>query len=189
METLSADEVISLLGLVPHHTCGFVAQTYVSAHMLPESALPDGFRGDRCAGAVMYFMVTADAHIVMHSIRSDQVYHHYLGEPLEVLLLYPDGRGEVRLLGSDLAAGQRPQLFIPGGTVHMSRVARKTGYALLGTSEWIGVDPSDVETPPIDDLVGRYPAVAGTIRSFAGATAPVGRPFPGGRNQTVGKVN
>ncbi|MEJ8572445.1 cupin domain-containing protein [Microbaculum marinum] len=174
---LSAEEVIALLGLQPHHTCGFVAQTYVSPHMLPESALPDGFRGARSAGAVMYFMVTGDAHIVMHAIRSDQVYHHYLGRPLEVLLLYPDGRGEVRLMGGDLASGQRPQLFIPGGTVHMSRVSGGEGYALLGTSEWIGVDPADVVTPALEDLVGTYPAHSEEIRAFSRGTAPLARPL------------
>lgn len=179
MKQLTAEEVISTLGLHPHHTCGFVAQTYVSGHILPETALPDGFRGDRSAGAVMYFMVTSDAHIVMHSIRSDQVYHHYLGDPLEVLLLYPDGRGEVRVIGADLACGQRPQLFIPGGTVHISRVAGGSGYSLLGTSEWFGVDPADVETPQVEDLVTRYPALADEIRTFARETTPVERPLAG----------
>jgi predicted cupin superfamily sugar epimerase len=177
MSELTAQQVIEYLGLVPHHTCGFVAQTYVSPHMLPQSALPPGFKGDRAAGAVMYFMVSEEAHIVMHSIRSDQVYHHYLGDPLEVLLLYRDGRGEVRTMGPDLAGGQRPQLFIPGGTVHMSRVQPHRGYALLGTSEWIGVDPSDVETPPTETLLQRYPDMAGEIRSFTSGKLQISRPI------------
>jgi predicted cupin superfamily sugar epimerase len=67
-------------------------------------------------GSVLYFMVTPEARIRLHRIRSDQMYHHYLGDPLEVLLLYPDGSGAVQMVGSDLAAGARPQLFIPGGT-------------------------------------------------------------------------
>jgi hypothetical protein len=31
--------------------------------------------------------------IRLHRIRSGQMYHHYLGDPLEVLLLYPGGIG------------------------------------------------------------------------------------------------
>ena len=50
------------------------------------------------------------------------MYHHYLGDPLEVLLLYPGGKGEVRWVGPDLAAGMRPQLFIPANTFHVSRL-------------------------------------------------------------------
>jgi hypothetical protein len=48
-------------------------------------------------------------------IRSDQMYHHYRGDPLEVLLLDPDGRGEVRAVGEDIGSGMRPQLLITGG--------------------------------------------------------------------------
>lgn len=169
MADLTAEQVIEALGLVPHHTCGLVAQTFVSPHMLPESALPPGFAGDRSLGAVMYFMVSAEARTRLHAIRSDQVYHHYLGDPLEVLLLYPDGTGEVRIVGNDLQAGMRPQLFIPGGTVHLSRVRQGRGYALLGTSEWIGVDPGDVLTPSAGELAARYPAMAKELASFAAA--------------------
>ena len=166
MADLTAEQVVEALGLVPHHTCGLVAQTYVSPHMIPESALPAGFSGKRSLGAVMYFMVTPEVRTRLHAIRSDQVYHHYMGGPLEVLLLYPDGTGEVRIVGNDLAAGMRPQLFIPGGTVHVSRVRQGHGYALLGTSEWIGVDPADVIAPSTSELAARYPAMAAELASF-----------------------
>ena len=55
--------------------------------------------------------VTPDAQIVMHRIRSDQQYHHYLGELAGGPDALPDGTGKVVTVGSDLAAGQRPQLF------------------------------------------------------------------------------
>jgi len=91
---------------------------------------------------MFYFMVTADAQIRLHRIRSDQMYHHYMGESLEVLLLYPDGTGEITIIGADLTAGMRPQLLIPGGTFHTSRlqsISAPAGFALLGTTEWPGV--------------------------------------------------
>src|SRR5215216_7754586 len=64
----------------------------------------------------------------MHRIRSDQLYHHYMGDPLEVLMLYPDGTGAVTTVGSDLAAGERPQLFVPGDTSHTSRLGPTTPF-------------------------------------------------------------
>ncbi len=76
----------------------------------------EAYEGDRPCGSALYFLVTPEAQIVMHRIRSDQLYHHYLGASLEVLLLYPDGNGEVVSVGSNLDAGERPQLFLPGGT-------------------------------------------------------------------------
>jgi uncharacterized protein len=155
------------LKLERHPTCGYVSETYRSRDLVPQQALPAGFDGARAFGSVLYFMVTTDTQIAMHRIRSDQMYHHYRGDPLEVLLLYPDGRGEVRVVGSDIGAGMRPQLLIPGGTFHMSRLRAHVGYALLGTTEWPAVEaPNDVETAERDRLIAAFPAMAADIRSF-----------------------
>jgi uncharacterized protein len=84
------------------------------------NALPEAYGGHRPCGSTLYFLVTPEAQIVMHRIRSDQLYHHYLGDSLEVLLLYPDGNGEVVSVRSDLEAGERPQLFLPGAFPHLA---------------------------------------------------------------------
>ena len=166
----TADEVKAMLGLEPHPTCGFVAETYRSPLKIPEDALPGAYDGgDRPYGSALYFLVAPDAQIVMHRIRSDQLYHHYVGDPLEVLLLYPDGTGAVKTVGSDLAAGERPQLFVPGGTFHTSRLASGgAGYALLASTEWPGVEPPDVEHGDIGALVDSFPDMADYIRAFTG---------------------
>ncbi len=173
---MTADEIKTLFGLKPHPTCGFVAETYRSHHMVPAADLPHGFDGPRALGSALTFMVTPEAHIAMHRIRSDQMYHHYAGDRLEVLLLRPDGSGEIRALGGKLAAGERPQLIIPGGTFHMSRLPEpRLGYALLSTTEWPGVQaPDDVETGERDRLIAAFPAMADQIRAFMdGARATV----------------
>jgi predicted cupin superfamily sugar epimerase len=155
--SLAADQIKELLGLEPHPTCGFVAQTYRSTHEIAREALPDGFEGGHALGSVLYFLVTPDAHIALHRIRCDQMYHHYLGDPLEVLLLYADGSGEVLTVGDDLAGGMRPQLFIPGGTWHVSRVREDGEYALLATTEWPGFEPPDLEVGEPHALAAGYP--------------------------------
>jgi predicted cupin superfamily sugar epimerase len=162
----SAEEIKDLLGLEPHPTCGFVAETYRSPSKIPGSALPQAYEGDRPFGSALYFLVTQDAHIVLHRIRSDQLYHHYLGASLEVLLLYPDGTGEVVTVGPDLGAGHRPQLFLPGGTFHTSRLAPDADYALLASTEWPGVEPPDVEHGDAEALMQAYPDLHDEIRAF-----------------------
>jgi uncharacterized protein len=162
----SAEEIKAMLGLEPHPTCGFVAETYRSPLKIPGSALPGSYEGDRPFGSALYFLVTPEAQIVLHRIRSDQLYHHYLGDPLEVLLLYPDGTGEVVTVGSDLGAGQRPQLLLPGGTFHTSRLAPDAGYALLASTEWPGVEPPDVEHGDAEALMDAYPEFRDEIRAF-----------------------
>ncbi len=164
----TAEEIKAMLGLEPHPTCGFVAETYRSPLKIPANALPAAYNdeGDRPYASALYFLVTPEAQIVMHRIRSDQVYHHYLGDPLEVLMLFPDGTGAVVAVGSNLAAGERPQLFIPGGTFHTSRLASGASFALLASTEWPGVEPPDVEHGDIEKLVTAYPDFREQIRAF-----------------------
>jgi predicted cupin superfamily sugar epimerase len=169
--TLTAENIRQLLGLQRHPTCGFVAETYRSQLQIPESALPPAYAGARPQGSVLYFLVTPDAQIRLHRIRNDQMYHHYLGDPLEVLLLYQDGSSDRVIIGSDLAAGMRPQLFIPGSTFHVSRLRAGASYALLGTSEWPGVEPPDVELGDPDQLAQAYPAQRQAIAEFTGIQA------------------
>ncbi len=163
---LSADDIKRLLGLQPHPTCGFVAESWRSARRIGKESLPPEYEGDRAYGSVLYFLVTPEARIQLHRIRSDQMYHHYLGDPLEVLLLLPDGSGELVVVGSDLAGGMKPQLFVPGGTFHVSQVRPGGAYALLGTTEWPGVEPPDVELGDVEDLARRYPTLAGELRTL-----------------------
>jgi predicted cupin superfamily sugar epimerase len=162
---MSPQEIIKLLALAPA-TCGYVSEPYRSALELPESALPPGYSGKHALGNVLYFLVTHDKGVALHRIRSDQMYHHYLGDPLDVLLLYADGKSEVRTVCSDLAAGMRPQLFVPGGTFHTARVTTPGGYALLATSVWLRAEPADVEMGDAEQLIAAYPAAKDQIASF-----------------------
>ena len=163
----TAEEIKAMLGLEPHPTCGFVAETYRSPLKIPVGSLPHAYQSERPYASALYFLVTPEAQIVMHRIRSDQLYHHYLGDPLEVLMLFPDGTGAVAAVGADLAASQRPQLFIPGGTFHTSRLlASGASFALLASTEWPGVEPPDVEHGNIEELVAAYPDFREQIRAF-----------------------
>ena len=74
--SLTATQTIGLLGLTPHPTCGFVTETYRSTHRIAAQALPGGYEGDRPLGerplgSVLYFLVTPEAQIRLHRIRSD----------------------------------------------------------------------------------------------------------------------
>ena len=59
-------------------------------------------------------MVRPEVPVRLHRIRNDQLYHYYLGDPIEVLMLHADGTTERVVVGPDLRGGQRIQLLIPG---------------------------------------------------------------------------
>jgi len=100
----------------------------------------------------------------LHRIRNDQLYHYYLGDPLEVLLLR--GQGEHIIVGPDLRAGHRVQLMIPGNTFHTARIIGQKRWFLGASTEWPGVIPADVELGKPDLLTTQFPQVAADIRNY-----------------------
>jgi len=125
---LTADEIRTILGLEPNATCGFVRITYLSKRSIAPGGLTAPFADGRPAASALYFMVTPDAPVRLHRIRNDQLYHYYLGDPLEVFVLGQEGKSERIIVGPDLRTGERIQLFIPGGTFHTARVLGRRGW-------------------------------------------------------------
>ncbi|MGZ3290746.1 MAG: cupin domain-containing protein, partial [Xanthobacteraceae bacterium] len=102
---LTAEEIRALLKLEPNATCGFVQLTYLSTQSIAAGGLPPPFADARPMGSALYFMVTPTAPVRLHRIRNDQLYHYYLGDPLEVLLLHGSGATERIVVGPDLRGG------------------------------------------------------------------------------------
>ena len=105
VDELTTDEIRNLLRLEPHATCGFVRVTYLSPQSIAAGGLPPPFSAPRPMGSALYFMVTPTAPGQLHRIRNDQLYHYYLGDPLEVLLLRSDGTSDRVASGRTCAAG------------------------------------------------------------------------------------
>ena len=68
------------------------------------SVLPKRYTGERSFGTAIYFLLTPETFSAMHRLVSDEVYHFYLGDPVELLCLREDGSGEVLTMGTDLDA-------------------------------------------------------------------------------------
>ncbi len=99
----------------------------------------------------------------MHRLRGDEVFHFYLGDPVDLLQLHPDGTGKIAVLGPNLAAGMRPQLVVPGGVWQGMKLLRGGKYALLGTTVAPGFDFKDFEIGHREELVDEYPQFAKLI--------------------------
>jgi predicted cupin superfamily sugar epimerase len=100
----------------------------------------------------------------MHRLPGDEVYHFYGGDPLETLLLFPDGSGRVVPVGGDLVAGQVPQLVIPGGVWQGSvRVDGRFGWSLIGATMAPGFRYEDYERGGRAELTASWPAFAEAI--------------------------
>jgi predicted cupin superfamily sugar epimerase len=122
-------------------------------------------------GSALYFMVTPTAPVQLHRIRNDQLYH-YLGDPLEVLLLRSDGTSDCVVVGPNLRGGEYLQLFIPGDTFHTARVMGRRRWFLGASTEWPGVVPADVGIGKLEELVAKYPSIAADLRAIAASVRP-----------------
>jgi len=165
-EDLTAQQIRALLRLEPHATCGYVRVTFVSEKRIAPGGLPPPFAEGRPAGSALYFMVTPDAPVRLHRIRNDQLYHYYLGDPIEVLMLHGDGTSERVVVGPDLRRGQYVQLLIAGNTFHTARIMGKRRWFLGASTEWPGVEPADVELGDVETLAAKYPEAAANLRAF-----------------------
>jgi predicted cupin superfamily sugar epimerase len=161
---MEASEVAELLGLEPHPEGGFYREVYRSAGRIPAAALPEVCAGDRCFSTAIYFLLTPDTFSAMHRIPTDEVFHFYAGDPVELFRIAPDGRADTTVLGCDLAAGQRPMCIVPGGVWEGSRLVTGGRWGLLGTTVAPGFEFADLEIGARTDLISRFPGHADRIR-------------------------
>jgi predicted cupin superfamily sugar epimerase len=158
---MTADEIKSLLKLEPH-PCegGSFRQTYIAAERVELE------RGSRSVGTAIYYLLEPGTFSEMHVLASDEMFHFYLGDPVEMLQLYPDGRSAVFTLGRDLMAGERVQLVAPAGVWQGTRLKGDGKVALLGCTVTPGFDFADYRTGSYAVLAGQWPAEAERIRQL-----------------------
>jgi predicted cupin superfamily sugar epimerase len=159
---MTANEIRALLNLEPHPIeGGFFRRTYSS----PGTVDPP--RGRRHQGTAIYYLLEPGTFSEMHVLDSDEIFHFYLGDPVEMLQLYPDGRSAVFSLGQDLAAGQHVQLVVPAGVWQGTRLIGDGKVALLGCTVTPGFDFADYRNASYAELAARWPAEADRIRQLS----------------------
>jgi predicted cupin superfamily sugar epimerase len=160
---MTAEEVIELLKLQPHPVeGGYFRETYRSAQTLLAEALPS-HGADRSVGTAIYYLLTPRTLSALHRLPGDEVFHFYLGDPVRMLQLGPDGSTRTLTLGTDLKAGQVPQLVVPGGVWQGSVLIDGGRFALLGATMAPGFDYADYAAGDRPDLTAKYPGAAEMI--------------------------
>ena len=149
---LTADDVKRLLQLEPLPTeGGWFHETYRSALRMYTAA------GERHASTAIYYLLTSDDVSTMHRLPGEEVFHFYLGDPVEMLQLHPGGRSNLVVIGNELAGGMQPQVVVPGGVWQGSRLRAGGKFALMGTTMSPGFDPRDYETGARVALLASHP--------------------------------
>ena len=140
---MTADEVKELLGLKQHpREGGWFVRTYEA----PEQVGLQRYAGARRTGTAIYYLLEAGTLSEMHRLKSDEVFHFYAGDAVEMLQLREGERGRLVAIGNDLAAGERPQVLVERGVWQGSRLKDGGKWALLGCTVSPGFEYEDYET-------------------------------------------
>ena len=154
------ERMVEALGLKPHPEGGFFRETFRSARRLV--AGPEGAQRD--AATAIYFLLPAGEFSAFHRIRgSDEMWHHYGGDPIEIHTITSSGDHRVTMLGPDVLGGERPQFLVEAGTFQAA-IAPGSRFALCGCTVTPGFEFADFEMPARDDLVARFPRHEHVIR-------------------------
>lgn len=163
--SLSAEDVIRLLDLTPLTIeGGFFHETYRSSEQVKLPA----YVGPRSLATAIYYMLTPETISRMHMVPGDEIFHFYLGDAVEMLQIAPDGRAEMILLGTDIAAAMKPQHVVPGGYWQGARLQTGGRFALLGTTMSPGFDYADFRSGEQVELLKKFPQHRDQLRLFTG---------------------
>ncbi len=133
-----AREIIERLGLEPHPEGGWYRQVF-------RDEAPDG----QVRSTAIYFLLAGGERSHWHRVLdAAEVWHHYAGDPIRLRLSADGITTEEHVLGTELAAGWRPQVVVPVG---WWQSAESLGdWTLVGCTVAPGFDFDRFELAPSD---------------------------------------
>lgn len=168
----------NLFNLIPLFTCSYLLIPPFIAHFLfiyltsfhdgiiPPSGLPEPFTGSRHFSTAIYFLLEQGQYSRLHRIRSDEIWHFYLGGPLRLAMIHPDGKTDEIILGHDIAAGQTLQYVVPAGVWFGATPCAETDFSFVGCTVAPGFDFADFEMGKRESLKSAYPKAWACINEF-----------------------
>jgi uncharacterized protein len=182
---LTAEELIAHFSLEPLPLEGGMFRQWYRSSDLLGHGLPARYEsstdpGGKPAGTAIVALLTddPDSYSAWHRLRTDELWHFYLGDPIELVLLFDDGHSEHRVLGHDLRAGQLLFTAVPHGVWMAARVQPPGQWSLFGNTMAPGFTNADFEGADIDELLGRWPHESELIRALSRPDEP--RHMPAG---------
>ena len=140
MSGLDPEAIIEILELEPlRDEGGMFRQVWATEH-----------------GTAIWFLLRPGDFSALHRLDRPEIWHHYAGAPVDLVLLHPDGSSESLVLGPDLADGALPMRIVDA-EIWMG--ADTTGdWSLLGTTMAPPFDLAGFVLGERAPLIEAYPA-------------------------------
>ncbi len=150
-------EVIDQLQLLPHPEGGWYREVYRSDDILELNALPGRYNSPHCFSTSIYFLLEKFDFSAFHRITSDETWHFYMGSPVTIFCIYPDGSTVQVVIGNNLAAGQFLQYTIPRHCWFAAKNLEEHPFSLVGCTVSPGFEFSDFELGQRQNLSVLFP--------------------------------
>ena len=161
---LIVQQLIQFYQLLPHPEGGYYKETYRSSEFIPLNSLPERFTGERNFSTAIYFLLVENSFSAFHRIQSDECWHFYTGDSVDIHVLHPNGNYQLIKLGNNIEIGEQYQAVVPAGAWFASKT--NGNYSLVGCTVSPGFDFADFELANTLELASQFPAQVSLIKSF-----------------------
>ncbi len=159
-------QLIDKYKLHPHPEGGWYVQTYKSKGIIPSCSVPVQFPDYRSYSTAIYFLLEKGNFSAFHRIKSDECWHFYSGDPLEIFIMNDSGNINSIILGNGLKESETFQYVVPANTWFASRPAKNSTYCFVGCTVAPGFDFADFELAAADDLIKLSPHFTSFIQQL-----------------------
>ena len=164
---ITAEWIINHFGMKPlPEEGGYYVETYRAKEKLAVEHLPTRYSGPRNFSTAILYLLTPDTCSHLHKVRSDEIFHFYLGDPVQMIQLLPNGKINIIEIGADITKGQHPQVVVPRGTWQGARLKANGKFALLGCTVAPGFEFADYKSADKKKLLKKYPTISHIISEY-----------------------
>lgn len=158
-EMITAQEIIRKLDLKPlPDEGGFYRQTYKRENeQLPAKYYGIDSDSKRSVSTAIYYLVTPESFSALHRVKSDEIFHFYGGDPVEMIQIDEEGNVQKFVIGSDIMSGQQPQVVVPKGVWQALKLRDGGQWALMGTTVAPGFEFEDFELGHRNEMLNQFP--------------------------------
>jgi uncharacterized protein len=177
---IDAEFIIKKLELEKHiHEGGYFKESYRSPDMISnnkfhskkqeheiyeESPYPEKIRP---ASTLIYYLLVGKQYSAIHRVKSDEIWHFYLGSPVTIHIINEDRISPRIQLGNNLENGENIHYVVKKDTWFCAELNNKRTFALMGCTVSPGFDFEDFELGSKDKLILHYPQHKDLIERFS----------------------
>lgn len=161
---MNKEKIIDFLKLEKHPEGGFYREMYRSATAIQIEY--NNLTLNRSASTAIYFLLGSQDISSWHRLKSDEIWHFYLGSAVKLHFIDQNGNYSSVLVGNDLEAGEIPQVLCPAGVYFAAEVVEENSFTLVGCTVSPGFDFSDFEFGTFETLYSLNTDILEIINKF-----------------------